>query len=199
MADKETLEVYDAKAAEYNSRFSGKGGPDAQLRAFLDRVPPGARLWDLGCGPGRSAGLMAAEGHEVLATDASAEMVAIAQTRPGVTVRREVFDDISGAALFDGIFANFCLLHAEITDISRHLAAIATALKPGGVFHMGMKLGEGMHRDSMGRRYTYVTEAQLEQLFEEVGLVPVERWFGEGAGLSGATDPWIVMHGIKHG
>jgi trans-aconitate methyltransferase len=198
MADKETLSVYDAKAAEYDARFSGKGGPDAQLRAFLDRVPAKARLWDLGCGPGRSAGLMAAEGHEVLATDASAEMVVIARTRPGVQARREVFDEIAGEALYDGIFANFSLLHAAPDDIPRHLAAIATALRPGGVFHMGMKLGEGMHRDSIGRRYTYVTEAELETLFREAGLEPVERWFGEGAGLSGSNDPWIVMHGIKH-
>ena len=198
MADKETLDVYDAKAAEYDARFSGKGGPDTQLRAFLDRVPARSRLWDLGCGPGRSAGLMAAEGHDVLATDASSEMVAIAATRAGVTARQEVFDDISGEAAFDGIFANFSLLHAAPEDIPRHLAAIATALKPGGVFHMGMKLGEGMHRDSIGRRYTYVTEAELERFFQDVGLEPLERWFGTGAGLSGSNDPWIVMHGIKH-
>lgn len=199
MADKETLDVYDAKATEYNDKFCGKGGPDTQLRAFLDRMPASADLWDLGCGPGRSAELMAAEGHNVLATDASSEMIALAAARPGVTTRQETFEAISGTDAFDGIFANFSLLHADEADLPRYLGAIAQALKPGGVFHMGMKVGSGMERDKIGRRYTYVTEAQVEALFADAGLTPVARWFGNDAGLSGETAPWIVMHGVKNG
>ena len=198
MADQETLGVYDAKAQEYNDRFCGKGGPDAQLRAFLDRMPDEAMLWDLGCGPGRSAELMAAEGHRVLATDASSEMIALAAARPGVTARQETFEAISGTADFDGIFANFSLLHADEADLPRYLGAIAQALKPGGVFHMGMKLGTGMERDAIGRRYTYVTEEQLDAQFAAVGLTPVARWFGDSPGLSGESAPWIVMHGVKN-
>lgn len=199
MADRETLDVYDAKAGEYAGLTGADAGPDVQLRAFLARVPAAARLWDLGSGPGRSAGLMAAEGHDVLATDASARMVALAAARPGVTARQATFEDIAGKAEFDGIFANFSLLHAAAPDLPRHLHAVAAALKPGGVFHIGMKLGEGTRRDSLGRRYTYVTEDGLDGLLRGAGLEPVERWTGAGPGLDGVVAPWIVMQAVRHG
>lgn len=199
MADTETLQIYDAKAGEYATLVGDDAGPDTQLQAFLDRVPAGAKLWDLGCGPGRTAQLMAQAGHDVLATDGSAEMVARASARPGVTARRERFDEMSGEAVFDGVFANFSLLHATAEDLPVHVAAISKALKPGGIFHIGMKTGTGTSRDSIGRRYTYVTEEGLETMLISVGLEPLERWFGDSPGLSGENAPWIVMQARKNG
>lgn len=199
MADKETLDVYNAKAAEYAGIVGEGHGPDTLLRAFLDALPARAYIWDLGCGPGRSAELMAAEGHTVLATDASPKMVALAQARPGVTARQATFDEITGASDFDGIFANFSLLHADGPDLPRYVKAVAQALKPGAVFHIGMKVGNGTQRDGLGRRYTYVTKDSLTTLLEQVGLFPIAQWQGEGAGLDGVVAPWIVMQARKDG
>lgn len=198
MADKQTLDVYDAKASAYDDLIGADALPDTQLQAFLARVPERAHLWDLGCGPGRSAALMARAGHRVLATDASAEMVALAGARPGVTARQESFEEIAGTAVYDGIFANFSLLHADGPDLPRHLAAVAQALMLGGVFHIGMKVGSGTARDTLGRRYTYVTEASLTEMLRAVGLDAVAHWVGEGPGLDGVVAPWIVMHAVKH-
>ena len=198
MVDDETLQVYDAKAEEYQTRFAGKTSPDTQLQAFLDYFPAPARLWDLGCGPGRSAQLMAEAGHDVLATDASTSMIALAAARPGVTTRQETFDEISGESAFDGIFANFSLLHADEDKLPDYLKRISAALTLRGAFHIGMKTGTGMHRDKIGRRYTYVTEEALETLLKDVLLEPIARWHGNSPGLSGERAPWIVMHARKN-
>ncbi len=199
MTDRETLDVYDAKAQEYDTCFCAGAGPGEQLQSFLDHVPAGSDLLDLGCGPGRSAEKMAAAGHRVIATDASAEMVKLAATRAGVTARQEVFDDLTAVDAFDGIWANFSLLHADEADLPRYLAAIAAALRQGGIFHIGMKIGDGMHRDGIGRRYTYVTETGLKDALAAIGLQPFAEWTGEDKGLAGTVDPWIVLQARKIG
>lgn len=198
MRDEETLDVYDARAGDY-AKFTTQSTPDTQLTAFLGAVPNRARLWDLGCGPGRSAMLMAQAGHDVLATDASAAMVELAAKIPGITVRQESFEQIQGEAIYDGIFANFSLLHADGPDLPGHIQAIARALKPEGVFHIGMKMGTGTKRDGIGRRYTYVTDASLTALLEDASLTPTQRWFGSEPGLDGVVAPFIIMHAVKHG
>ncbi|MEP4196608.1 MAG: class I SAM-dependent methyltransferase [Aliishimia sp.] len=198
MTDRETLDVYDAKAGEYAVLVGEDKGPDRQLRRFLEQLPENARVWDLGCGPGRSAGLMAAAGHRALATDASEAMIALAGDRPGVEARLETFDDIAGDAEFDGIFANFSLLHAQEDALPLHIAAISKALKPKGIFHIGMKTGTGTKRDQIGRRYTYVTEDSLRGMFGQNDLIPTDVWFGESVGLDGVEAPWIVMQARKN-
>ena len=199
MTDRETLDVYDARAADYADRIDKDEQIDTQLRHFHDLLPAGATLLDLGCGPGRTAGIMVKAGHDVTATDASAEMIALATRRPGVTARQETFDDLAGSELYDGIWANFSLLHATRTDLPRHIAAIAHALKPGGLFHIGMKTGRNTSRDKLGRRYTYVTDTELTGLLTGAGLTPIATWTGEGLGLSGEVSPWIVIQARKHG
>ena len=198
MSDRETLDVYAARADDYKNCFVSDEA-DTSLTAFLAELPAGADVLDLGCGPGRSAGLMAKAGHRVTATDAVAEMVALAAEHPGVTARQESFDDLDGMALYHGIWANFSLLHAPREDLPRHLSSIATALKPAGIFHIGMKTGSDTARDALGRRYTYVTQDELTGLLEAQSLLPIRHWTGESPGLDGVVAPWIVMQARKSG
>lgn len=197
MSDKQTLDIYNQKAAEY-ADLTASAAPGKQLRSFLNALPAESDLLDLGCGPGRSAALMAAEGHHVTATDASAEMIALAQKQAGVQARQESFDDLTSTAIYDGVWANFSLLHAERPDLLRHLGAIAKALKPKGIFHIGMKTGSDTKRDGLGRRYTYVTRDELVQLLASVNLTPFAEWDGEDLGLDGVMAPWIVVQARKH-
>lgn len=196
MTDKETLAVYAERAAEYRSKFS----PDknTHLEAFIAKLDPGAHVLDLGCGPGTWSGMMAKAGLRVTAIDPVPEMVEIAAEAAGVTARVGGFDDVTQDAEFDAVWANFSLLHAERQDLPRYLAAIATSLVPGGLFHIGMKTGEGMARDPIGRRYTYVTQTELEGLLTKAGLTPTEHWTGEDLGLAGTVDPWVQIHATKH-
>ncbi|MGR3502222.1 class I SAM-dependent DNA methyltransferase [Pseudaestuariivita sp.] len=192
MSDAETIAVYDARAAEYADRFMSDK-PGAQLLAFIALLPPGGRVLDLGCGPGTSAVHMARAGFTVDATDASAKMVRMASAQQGVTAWQAGFSDLDADALYDGVWANFALLHAPRVDMDTHLAAIRRALKPGGVLHIGMKTGDGTARDAIGRQYTYYTAEDLTARLGRAGFSILDQATGHEVGLSGSDDPWVIL------
>lgn len=193
VSDPETLKVYAEKADDYAELAGKELEKDPLLAAFIAAVPEGGHVLDLGCGPGNAAHVMADGGLQVTATDAVPEMVAMADAHPGVTAHVATFDDIEGTDLYDGIWANFCLLHAARADMPRHLATMNKALKPDGVFHIALKSGEGQKRDKIGRLYTYYTDAELTGLLEDAGFTVTDHAAGRGKGLDGATSDWIAL------
>ena len=192
MTDRETIAVYDARADEY-AKLEPSDMPSEALATFMKALPDGARVLDLGCGPGTSARHMVRAGCVVDALDASAEMIGLASAIEGVTARQASFDDISGTAIYDGVWANFSLLHAPRVDMPKHLAAIHMALKPGGLFHIAVKEGTGEHRDTINRLYTYYTELELTALLEATGFTVGPYRRGRDKGLSGEDADWISV------
>lgn len=191
-ADKQTLEIYDAKAAEYAQLVVSKA-EHKSLTAFVADLPTGAHVLDLGCGPGHYAAEMLRLGCRVDAVDGSAAMIALAQQIDGLTAWQALFDDLEAVDTYDGVWASFSLLHAPREKLPQHLAQIKRALKAGGVFHIGMKLGEAAARDALGRAYTFVSEPELDGLLRDAGFVPYDTFRGEGAGLAGTVDKFILV------
>lgn len=190
--DDATLKVYGAKAQHY-ADINASEGEDRLLAAFIKAMPAGGRVLDLGCGPGTAAHVMAEAGLQVDAMDAVPEMVDMAARHPGVTAWVASFDDIRGVNIYDGIWANFSLLHAARADMPRHLGGIAQALRPGGRVHVAVKSGTGERRDTLGRLYTYYTEAELHGLLSDAGLTPGATTTGAGKGMDGTMADWIAM------
>ena len=191
MSDDQTLAVYAKRARDY-----AKLQPDAPfetLTAFIARLPEGARVLDLGCGPGHDSGHMAQAGLVVEALDASPEMVALARASHGVDARQGRFDDLDAEARYHGIWASFSLLHAPRADMPHHLAAVARALKPGGLLGLSLKEGTGEGRDRLGRFYTFYTEDDLRALLADVGLTLRDVTRGAGRGLDGSASTWISV------
>ena len=191
-SDRETLNVYAEKADDYLNLVA-KEAANPILTTFIGGLPKGAHVLDLGCGPGVSSAAMAQAGMSVDATDAVPEMVALADVHPGVSARVARFEEIAGTDIYDGIWANFSLLHAPKADMPAHLARLRSALKPGGLFHIGMKTGAGEHRDSLGRMYSYYTEEELCGLLKEAGLTPFSSTTGSEPGLDGKDAPWVCI------
>ena len=192
MSDKETIDVYDAQAAEYAKLVTGEKREPA-LESFMERLPNGARVLDWGCGPGNSAAKLRDAGFETVATDASAEMVKLAKQTYDLDVRLESFDQLTSENDYDGIWANFSLLHASRAEFPTYLAAAHKALKPGGAFHIGMKLGEGEARDSIGRFYVYYSLDGLKSLLSDAGFTVISERTGETKGLAGQVDPFAIL------
>lgn len=197
MSDRETIAVYDAQAQKYANLVS-RDTPDQDLQYFLDTVTPGGTVLDLGCGPGNSAAMMRDAGFQVTAWDASEQMVCFARETFGIAAEVQTFDDINFSQTFDGIWANFSLLHADKADLPRHLSAIHHALTPGGLFHIGMKTGnQGMERDRMGRNFAFYTVAELRGLLTSAGFrIETERE-GRDTGLSGDISPFVILTARK--
>ncbi len=196
MADARTIATYDAKAADYAQMVSS-GTPDASLQAFIDLIPQGGHVLDLGCGPGTASAHMRAAGLLPDPVDASQGMIEIARNKFGLSARLGEFDDIDGDEVYDGIWANFSLLHAAPADLPRHFETLFKATKRGGTIHVGMKTGTGIARDKINRLYTYVTVDALMALLTSAGYQVTYMKEGTEAGLAGTLDPFVIMRGQK--
>ena len=164
----ETVGWYEANAEDFFQRTFGVGVLP-QLRWFADRLPPGAKVLEIGCGAGRDAKILRDLGFQVTATEASPKLAALARDYAGVEVAVITFDEMAWPdASFDGIWACASLLHAPRAQLPDLLRRLARALVPGGLFFMSFKHGT-QERGANGRRFTDLDEAGAQALIAEAG------------------------------
>lgn len=190
--DKETLAVYETRAGDYAKMVQADEAFPA-LESFIDLFQEGAHILDLGCGTGRASARMIAAELNVDARDASPAMIACAYDLYGVRATQATFDDIVGFDIFDGIWANFSLLHAPKSEFPRHLSALRKALIPKGHLHLGMKIGNAEIRDGIGRFYALYTQEELDRHLIDAGFHISQHAFGQDVGLDGVSAPWIMI------
>lgn len=195
MADPATLAVYARAARDYAQGTPLAPEPDysSDIAAFLAPLPPRARLLDLGCGPGVWAAHFAQMGHRVTACDPCPEMAALARARTGLAVTERGADDLPTEAAFDGIWANFSLLHLTRNALPGALRRIHRALRPKGMLHLGMKLGHDAGRDALGRYFTYYNEAELTDLTHAAGFTVTRTRRGNRHDFQGAPDTFVIV------
>jgi SAM-dependent methyltransferase len=165
--DNETLQFYRRNAEAYAGWAKA---PSTQLKGFLELLPPGGSILELGCGAGNHSSVMLADGFKVRATDGSPEMAAIASRRLGQSVDAMRFDELDAREAYDGVWASACLLHVPRDELTGILERIRRALRPDGVFYASFKIGEGDGgRDSLGRYYNYPSPEWLEATYAAAG------------------------------
>jgi SAM-dependent methyltransferase len=165
--DEATLQFYRGHAEAYAGReiTSRK----ARLAAFLALLPNGARILELGCGAGGDTAEILARGFDVRATDGSPEMAAVASKRLGRPVETLLFHELDAVEVYDGVWANACLLHVPRDQLAHVLSLIWRALKPGGAFFASYKEGEAGGRDALDRYYNYPSQDWLRATYAEAG------------------------------
>jgi len=164
-------------------------GPDENLVEWIDRgwIRPG-RAFDLGCGHGRNAVLLARRGHAVDAVDYSAAALAWAAERirdagVQVTLREQsVFELAIAPGSCDLVYDSGCFHHIAPHRRGQYVALVVAALKPGGCFGLTCFRPEGgsgyaddevYARRSMGGGLGY-SETRLRDLWSAAGLEIVE-------------------------
>lgn len=190
--DPETLAFYAREAPDYAA--SGPGGIGRHLEPFLERLAPGARILELGCGSGRDAAHMEARGFTVDATDGVPEMAAQAAARLGHAVRVMRFDELEAIEAYDGIVAAYSLLHVPRGGLPDVLSRIWRALKPGGWHAATFKSGGQEGRDRLGRYYNYPSDPELRAWYDgagEWGEFATET--GDGRGYEGGVSTFISV------
>lgn len=195
MSDQKTISAYDSQVENYIEIIKQQPVDQSLLR-FIARFKPNDYVLDLGCGPAIASATMREHGLRVDPTDASKEMVDLANNTYAIGARQAVFEDVIEVDTYDGIWANFSLLHAKASDLPNILSSLHRALKPNGIFHLGMKIGEGAVRDKLDRYYSYYSQDELSRYLSSAGFVLDNVELGEAMGLAGDVEPWIVLTSV---
>lgn len=170
-----TLKYYQDNAQTF---FDGTVNVDMSLlyETFTQHLAPGARVLDAGCGSGRDAKAFLKMGYQVEAFDASPAMVELAQEHTGLPVQLMTFADVDWKEEFDGIWCCASLLHVPTLELPEVMRRLADALKPGGVWYVSFKYGNG-EREVDGRRFTDMDEVGLRALIRKIKKIEIfELW-----------------------
>jgi len=190
--DPDTIAFYQARAPHYVLKFGQ--AHSYQLDPFLDRLPAGGRVLELGCGGGQDAARIAARGFAVDATDGTPAMVAKANERWNVGARVMAFDQLDAEAAYDGVWAHASLLHCPREALPDVLARIHRALRPGGWFFASYKLGTDEGRDSLGRFYNFPTAGWLAAQYAALpGWDHAETRHYTAGGFDNVERDWIDL------
>lgn len=194
--DKATRDFYASHAQRYAQ--TGSEAPSPRLMAFLDRLPPGARILELGAGSGRDAAVMLARGFDIDPTDGSPELADQAMARLGRPVRIMTFDALDADSAYDGVWACASLLHAPAAELTGILSAIHRAMRPGALFVASFKAGNGEGRDGFGRYFNYPNSETLVQHFRdaapwsELSIASVA-----GSGFDKMPTQWLWVTAVR--
>ena len=107
-----------------------------QPRHYLERagLAPGARVLDVGAGPGRLVEALSAAGYDVAGIDPSRRSVAFAHQAGRAVTRRDLFEhtdtDLDAAVLWHVL--------EHLDDPAAALAAVRSWLRPGGLILVGV-------------------------------------------------------------
>ena len=195
MADQKTIAAYNGQVDTY-LKMVGELDVDPISLRFIDRLKVSDYVLDLGCGPALASAVMRDKGLCVDPVDAAEAMVKLANDKFNIGARQAQFSDIDATEIYHGVWANFSLLHAQPQDLAAILLALHRALKPQGVLHLGMKLGQGSKRDKYGRYYAYYSQAEFEAHLKGAGFSIEHIELGEALGMAGDMEPWIVLTGV---
>ena len=136
-----TIQYYNENAESY---FDGTVNAllQEQLNRFLNYIPKGGRILDLGCGSGRDTKYFLEQGYLVDAIDGSEELCKMASRYTGISVMNKTFDEVKDYERYDGIWACASLLHVPVMQMFNLIEDLAYSLKPQGVIYIAMKYGE---------------------------------------------------------
>jgi ubiquinone/menaquinone biosynthesis C-methylase UbiE len=165
-------------ATEYFDELSRKPFDCELLTRFAQSLPAGARVCDIGCGPGHIARYLANRDLDATGVDLSATMVATAQRlSPELHF---VHGDMLSLPFDDGWFAGvaafYSLIHIERSLLPRAIAELYRVLAPEGRLLVTFHAGEGeIHRDewfgkTVAVHVTLFTTAEMTKAMEQAGL-----------------------------
>lgn len=179
---KRTIETYNLHVCSYENKFMDFSNYIKKIKAFCSQLEPGARVLDVGCGPGNVEKLLVESGKEfkILGIDLADEMIKHARTNvvsPGVEF---IVGDIRNIGLeagtYDAVIASFCLPHLTDKEAEKLIQDISRVLRDGGLLYLscmeGNKSGFESTSFSFGDYiyFNYYSEEFIQRMLRKNGL-----------------------------
>lgn len=183
---------YDVVSRAYRADDADEGEYAAWLDLLEARVPPPAKVLDLGCGCGVPVARRLSPRYEVTGVDLSPVQIERARTLvPSATFRcADMTAMESTDASFNAIVCLFAIIHVPLAEQPGFLSKIARWLRPGGVLvaTVGHRAWTGVERDWLGvpggdMWWDHADAATYRRWLANAGFViEDERFVPEGKG-----------------
>lgn len=185
-----TIASYDRHWAQFASALGGVS-LSHELDTFACMLPTGARIVDVGAGPGHYTMALAARGLLAIPVDLSFELLRVAR-ESGLAL--PVLADLRRLPFargdLDGVWASASLLHMPKSALPGALHELRRVVRLSGVLYCSMKLGdgEGWVTSAHGgeRFFAYYSEAEFDRLLAESSWAIAGGYVGPGRSY-----PWI--------
>ncbi len=162
--DPRTAHAYETAAGVWVEQRRPEWLDDGRLDAFARGLPPGARVADLGCGPGWYAEALRERGFRPVAADLSAAMLAEAARRaPQVPrIRADLFALPFARGSLDAAWAVKCYQHLPLAQLPIALARLHAALRRGAALRLTLANLAAVESASAGERARGIAEQRFD-------------------------------------
>lgn len=170
--------IYEKIANTYTKQYFDDLTDTPYIDIFLSKLSKGARILDVGSGPGQFSLYMLNKGFQVTGIDFSKEMVKIAKRKVPICnfqqmdMRKLTFKDNN----FDGLLVAYSLIHIPTDEIPNTLKGFYRVLKTQGYIQLITQKGEPdqlvnepfMPTEKMF--FNFFTKERLANLLNEAGF-----------------------------
>lgn len=182
-----TVAYYESNADEYFDSTVSVDMSDVH-RMFLELLPVGGKILDVGCGSGRDLKAFSTAGFQAEGLEPSTAMANRASAYSGCNITCKRVQELDWVARFDGIWCCASLLHVPRLEFPEVLKRITRALKDNGTCYLSLKKGDGEGVEA-GRHYTYWQEDEFRTVLNEHSAKIVRFW--NSPDRRGRSDVWI--------
>jgi len=173
----ETINYYDEHASQY---FDSTSQVDLAMlyKEFLEYIPKGGRIMDLGCGSGRDVKWFRDQGYDAYGLDASEKLVKIAKDKFGIPLEAGCIEEWVVDEAFDGIWCCASLMHLDDKSIDRFLSNLRCNLRLGGALFISVKEGIDSGVSEDGRYFRDFDEESFSTLLSTYKCLRIEKiWY----------------------
>ncbi len=178
--------LYDSVAQKYADTFSGDHERKPKDREILGRfareIGDGRPVWDIGCGPGQTAGYLKGLGIEISGLDLSKRLLEQARARhPEIPFRKgNILDLDFEDGSIAGIVAFYAIVHFTEEQVATACREVFRVLQPGGPFLLTYHIGDETIRidrflgETVDIDFMFFTTEFISRCLEEGGFEEIE-------------------------
>ena len=187
-----TLTYYNTNAQQF---YTATVSVDltANQDHFLSRLSQVASILDFGCGSGRDAKYFLSKGFYVDAIDGSEELCKLASAYAGIQVKHMLFQELSVADQYDGIWACSSILHLPAEELAKVMEKMSAALTSKGIIYTSFKYGT-FSGERNGRFFTDMTEEAFADFIGRIDSLAIEeQWVTFDARPGRGEEKWLNL------